>query len=102
PILSAAAIVLHEKNERVLEPVLALEFCNDLSDSTIHAVDHGCIDFHTSQFPFAVLHILPLLRCGCQFPFRVDESQVAKARCPVSTEFVISLVKSPLVFGDIL
>ncbi len=44
--LGAAAVVLQEQDQRVVEELLFFELGDDSSDALVHAVDHGGVDFH--------------------------------------------------------
>ena len=49
--LGAAAVVLQEQDQRVVELAGPLQLRDDLADALVHAVDHRRVDFHARALP---------------------------------------------------
>ena len=66
--LGAAAVILHETDERVLKLPLSLQLRDDTADALIQFIDHCGINFHAARLESLVLHLGPILRRRWQSP----------------------------------
>ena len=100
--LGAAAVVLQEENERVVQTTILPQLCDDATDALVHAIHHGRVHFHATGFPGLVLDVFPLARAGGKFGMGRNEAERLHPCEPCRADRLVTLVVATLVLGDIL
>lgn len=97
----ATAVILQEKDERVVVDLLAFQFSDHAAYALVHAINHCGIDFHTAGFERLVLHIAPFLGLWGEIPFRVDDAELFQAFPAHVAGGLVAAVVFAFVFGDV-
>ena len=101
---AAAAIVVLEADEGIVELALTLELREDASDPFVHDLDLGGIDFHPPLLPIFVRLVFPRRHVRVpwgELPIRIDDSQLLHSGVSLIAKLVPAERVVPPVFRDV-
>ena len=56
-----SSVVLQKEDERVVQLALMFQLLDNATDTLVHRINHGRVDFHVASFPRLVLHLVPVV-----------------------------------------
>ena len=74
--LGAAAVVVEEEDEGILELGGGLKGLDDAADATIHGEDHRGVDLHAAGLPFFVGLLVPVADERGGIPCGIDQAEL--------------------------
>ena len=97
----AAAVVLQEEDEGVVELLVLFESGDNAADALIHIVDHGGVDFHASGLPFLQFNFIPIADGAGNSPVGIDEAEGFHLLEAGFVDGLVAFVILALILGDV-
>lgn len=98
----AAAVVLEEEDESVVELLGFLEGLDDAADALVHVVDHGGVDFHVGRFPFLEFDLVPVANHRRGGPVVGEKTELLELGDAGVADGGVAVVVFAFVLGDVL
>ena len=98
----AAAVVLEEEDEGVIELIVVCERLDDAANALVHVVDHGGVNFHAGGFPFLEFDLVPIADGAGNGPVGIDEAELFHLLEAGFVNGRVAVVVLPFILRDVL